>query len=107
MKEFTPAPDSTSIVSVTDRVKPVALGMGVTSAHFLGDRAAFVGGEWIGGIVDAVIDVEETARRALGLGRRTAVFRYPGAIHDVFLSRPAVRREAYADLLLWLSLYPG
>ena len=45
MKEFTPAPDSASIVSVTDRVKPVTLGMGVTSVHFLGDRAAFVGGE--------------------------------------------------------------
>ena len=45
MKEFTPAPDSSSIVSVTDRVKPVTLGMGVTSAHFLGPRAAFVGGE--------------------------------------------------------------
>ncbi|WP_346958330.1 alpha/beta hydrolase [uncultured Arthrobacter sp.] len=57
--------------------------------------------------VDAVIDVEETARRALGLGRRAAVFRYPGAIHDVFLSRRAVRQEAYHDLLLWLSLYPG
>lgn len=57
--------------------------------------------------LDAVIDVEETARRALGLGRRTAVFRYPGATHDVFLSRRAVRQEAYEDLLLWLSLYPG
>ncbi|WP_441417754.1 alpha/beta hydrolase [Arthrobacter sp. YAF16] len=57
--------------------------------------------------VDAVIDVEETARRALGLGRRAAVFRYPGAIHDVFLSRRTVRQEAYDDLLLWLSLYPG
>jgi len=65
--------------------------------------------EWSEGLMDldAVIDVEETARRALGLGRRTAVFRYPGAIHDVFLSRPAVGREAYEDLLLWLSLYPG
>lgn len=65
--------------------------------------------EWSEGLMDldAVIDVEETARRALGLGRRTAVFRYPGAIHDVFLSRRAVREEAYADLLLWLSLYPG
>jgi alpha-beta hydrolase superfamily lysophospholipase len=57
--------------------------------------------------VDAVIDVEETARRALGLGRRAAVFRYPGAIHDIFLSRRAVRREAYNDLVRWLSLYPG
>ncbi|WP_024368080.1 alpha/beta hydrolase [Arthrobacter sp. TB 26] len=57
--------------------------------------------------LDAVIDVEETARRALVLGRRAAVFRYPGAIHDIFLSRHAVRREAYDDLVLWLSLYPG
>ncbi|AOT04628.1 alpha/beta hydrolase [Arthrobacter sp. U41] len=57
--------------------------------------------------LDAVIDVEETARSALGLGRRAAVFRYPGALHDVFLSRRAVRREAYDDLVLWLSLYPG
>ena len=57
--------------------------------------------------LDAVIDVEETARSALRLGRRAAVFRYPGAIHDVFLSRRAVRQEAYDDLVLWLSLYPG
>ncbi|MEC5179345.1 alpha/beta hydrolase [Arthrobacter sp. CG_A4] len=56
---------------------------------------------------DAVIDVEETARRALGLGRRAAVFRYPQALHDVFLSRLAVRQEAYDDLVLWLRLYPG
>lgn len=56
--------------------------------------------------LDAVIDVDETARRALGLGRRAAVFRYPGALHDIFLSRPEVRQEAYDDLLLWLSLYP-
>lgn len=55
---------------------------------------------------DAVIDVEETARRALGLGRRVAVFRYPGAIHDVFLSRRSVREEAYRDLAQWLGSYP-
>lgn len=57
--------------------------------------------------VDAVIDVEETARRALGLGRRTAVFRYPGAIHDIFLSRRAIRQEAYRDVAHWLRAYPG
>src|SRR3954468_1532770 len=45
MKEFTPPADSASIVSVTERVKPLALGMVVTSVHFLGNRAAFVGGE--------------------------------------------------------------
>ena len=56
--------------------------------------------------VDAVIDVEETARRALGLGRRTAIFRYPGAIHDIFLSRSAIRHEAYQDVVHWLRAYP-
>src|SRR6202165_456973 len=45
MKEFDPDAKSASIVSVTDRVRPVAIGMPVTSMHFLGDNAAFVGGE--------------------------------------------------------------
>ena len=45
MKEFDPADNSASIVSVTDRVRPVAIGAPVTSVHFLGDRAAFVGAE--------------------------------------------------------------
>jgi alpha-beta hydrolase superfamily lysophospholipase len=57
--------------------------------------------------LDAVIDVEETARSALRLGRRMAVFRYPGALHDIFLSRRAVRQEAYDDLVRWLDLYPA
>ncbi len=57
--------------------------------------------------VDAVIDVEETARRALGLGRRTSIYRYPGAIHDIFLSRRGIRQEAYRDLVLWLRACPG
>lgn len=66
-------------------------------------------GEWSAELmrVDAVIDVEETARRALGLGRRTAVFRYPGALHDIFLSRRVVRQQAYRDLAIWLESYPG
>ena len=55
---------------------------------------------------DAVIDVEETSRRALGLARRTAVFRYPGALHDVFLSRRTVRQQAYRDVAVWLGAYP-
>ena len=44
MKEFEPG-ESGSIVSVTDRVRPVAIGMPVTAVHFLGDTAAFVGAE--------------------------------------------------------------
>ena len=38
-------PESGSTVSVTDRVRPLALGQPVTSVHFLGDHAAFVGAE--------------------------------------------------------------
>jgi WD40 repeat protein len=45
MKEFDPGDNAASIASVTDRVRPVALGMAVTSAYFLGERAAFVGAE--------------------------------------------------------------
>ncbi|MFJ5957241.1 alpha/beta hydrolase [Paenarthrobacter sp. NPDC092416] len=65
-------------------------------------------GEWTAELMraDAVIDVEETSRRALGLGRRTAVFRYPGALHDVFLSRRTVRQQAYRDVAVWLGSYP-
>ena len=44
MSEFDPG-ERPSIVSLTDRVNPVAIGMPVTSVHFLGDRAAFVGAE--------------------------------------------------------------
>jgi WD40 repeat protein len=44
MKEFDPG-ESASIVSVTDKVRPVAIGMPVTAVHFLGDRVAFVGAE--------------------------------------------------------------
>ncbi|HXQ07164.1 MAG TPA: WD40 repeat domain-containing protein [Bradyrhizobium sp.] len=45
MTEFDPGDNSASIISVTDRVRPVAIGMPVTSLHFLGERAAFVGAE--------------------------------------------------------------
>ncbi|WP_029584969.1 WD40 repeat domain-containing protein [Bradyrhizobium sp. URHD0069] len=45
MKEFDPGDNSASIASVIDRVRPVKIGMPVTSVHFLGDSAAFVGAE--------------------------------------------------------------
>jgi len=84
------------------------LDIGAPVLVMLSDRTR-IQAEWSEELmrVDAVIDVEQTARRALGLGRRTAVFRYPGAIHDVFLSRREVRQEAYRDLVAWLHSYPG
>src|SRR6266566_2023164 len=45
MSEFDPGDHSASIVSVTDQVRPLKIGMPVTSVHFLGDNAAFVGAE--------------------------------------------------------------
>jgi WD40 repeat protein len=44
MKEFEPA-EQAPIASVTDRVRPIAIGAPVMSVHFLGERAAFVGAE--------------------------------------------------------------
>lgn len=44
MKEFD-AGESASIVSVTDKVRPLQLGAAVSAAYFLGDNACFVGAE--------------------------------------------------------------
>jgi WD40 repeat protein len=44
MTQFDPG-EPASIASVTDRVRPLQIGMPVTSLHFLGDAAAFVGAE--------------------------------------------------------------
>jgi WD40 repeat protein len=51
MKQFDPG-ESASIISVTDQVRPVAIGMPVTSVHFLRDRAAFIGAEESVALVD-------------------------------------------------------
>ena len=45
MKDFNPASETASIVSVTDRVTGVALNAPATAVHFLGDTAVFVGAE--------------------------------------------------------------
>jgi WD40 repeat protein len=45
MTAFDPGGNPASIASVTDRVRPVKIGAPVTSVHFLGENAAFVGAE--------------------------------------------------------------
>ena len=52
---------------------------------------------------DAVLDVAQIARWSGCLGGRTLVAPVPGARHDVFLSRPAARERAYAELDAWLA----
>jgi WD40 repeat protein len=60
MKEFDPG-ESPSIASVTDRVRPLAVGMPVTSVHFLGDVAVFIGAEENAALVDAAGEVSTVA----------------------------------------------
>jgi WD40 repeat protein len=59
MKEFDPG-ESASIVSVTDKVRPLPLGQQVTSVHFLGDNACFVGAEENVSVVNAKGEISQT-----------------------------------------------
>ncbi|MHA7262166.1 alpha/beta hydrolase [Arthrobacter sp. TMN-37] len=52
---------------------------------------------------DSILDVSVMVRRATGLGRRVTISRFDGALHDVLLSRQAVRAEVYAELDRWLG----
>src|SRR3982750_4138858 len=52
MKEFDPGAGA-SIASITDKVRPLAVGMPVSSVHFLGETAVFVGAEESAAIVGA------------------------------------------------------
>jgi WD40 repeat protein len=67
MKEFDPGSNAASIVSVTDRVRPLAVGMPVTSVHFLGDSAAFVGAEETVALVGADGEVARVAVHGGGI----------------------------------------
>lgn len=52
---------------------------------------------------DAVLDVRQIARWAGCLGDRVTVVPIDGARHDVFLSVPAVRERAFAEMDAWLG----
>jgi WD40 repeat protein len=67
MTQFDPGDNAASIVSVTDRVRPVAIGMPVTSVHFLGDTAAFVGAEENVFLVSGQGDISPVAVHAGGI----------------------------------------
>ncbi|MFK4639032.1 alpha/beta hydrolase [Paenarthrobacter histidinolovorans] len=54
---------------------------------------------------DAVLDVGIIALRAMALGRTVTLERIDGGLHDVFLSAPAVRQDAYARLARWICGY--
>jgi alpha-beta hydrolase superfamily lysophospholipase len=54
---------------------------------------------------DAVLDVNTIALRAMALGRSVTLERVDGALHDVFLSPPRVRADAYRRLSRWIRGY--
>lgn len=54
---------------------------------------------------DSVLDVEQMARRAVRLGRHVTVVKFADGLHDLFLSRPAVREEVFAELARWSGAY--
>src|SRR5689334_8143430 len=60
MKQFDPG-EGPSIVSITDKVRPLAVGMPVSSVHFLGETAIFVGAEENAAIVNAAGEVAPVA----------------------------------------------
>jgi WD40 repeat protein len=66
MSDFNPAEGSASIVSVTDRVRPVTLAAPATAVHFLGDVAAFVGAEETVWLADGT-DVTSVAAQGGGI----------------------------------------
>lgn len=54
---------------------------------------------------DSILDVTTMVRRAAELGTNVTIRRLPGALHDVFLSRSAVRRSAIEATGWWLDTY--
>jgi WD40 repeat protein len=67
MKEFDPSEHSASIVSVTDRVRPVAIGAPVIAMHFLGDRAAFICAEENVALVNGAGEISRVAVHGGGI----------------------------------------
>src|ERR1043166_9712209 len=67
MSDFDPREDSASIVSVTDKVRPVKIGAPVIAAHFLGEKAAFVGAEETIALVDAAGEISRVTLHGGGI----------------------------------------
>ncbi|WP_026927579.1 alpha/beta hydrolase [Granulicoccus phenolivorans] len=54
---------------------------------------------------DIVLDVDQIAERSVRLGDLVTLARVEGAMHDVVLSHPPVRKQAFALLAQWLGAY--
>ena len=56
---------------------------------------------------DIVLDWRDIARWSLGLGERVLVLAFPGALHDLTLSRPEIREEVFRQLFAWAARLEG
>lgn len=81
------------------------LDVGVPVLVLRSDRSLLKETGWSEALMeaDAILDVEAMSRFAPGLGDRVEVAEIPGAMHDVFLSRPRIREHALAIVDGWLA----
>jgi hypothetical protein len=67
MEQFDPGDNSASIVSVTDRVRRLSIGMPIVAVHFLGDHAVFVGAEESVAVVNGEGEISRVAVHSGGI----------------------------------------
>src|SRR2546423_279506 len=56
---------------------------------------------------DVGLDWRHIARYSRGLGPDVAVLAFPGALHDLVLSRPEIREEVFRQLFAWTARVPA
>ena len=56
---------------------------------------------------DVVLDWRHMARHARGLGPEVTVLQFPGALHDLVLSRAEIREEVFRQLFAWAARVPA
>ena len=54
---------------------------------------------------DIGLDVEQIRRRSTFIGRHVTLAQVEGAIHDVTLSRPEVRKVVFDEIARFLTAY--
>ena len=82
------------------------LGIGVPILVLASARTEFAR-RWHEGlrVVDSVLDVEQTAARAVRLGPHVTVVRIPDGLHDLTLSAPHVRTQALDEIGRFVEAY--
>jgi len=83
------------------------LGIEVPTLVMLSDKS-MLQPRWDDGMAraDVALNVDVVAHRALSLGREVTVRRLEGALHDVVLSVPEVREQAYDAIERWSRTLP-